>query len=385
MNIYWKSTVASGSFTTASNWVQGAVPGLNDVAEITSGPFVSLNSASPVTVLGINVVVGTLAIVSDLTATEGTAIGANRGTIELTSGAEFDFGGNFKNINTLNDISGTFGVVHTDVTLSGAGAVGLVSNTAIINIRAGLSLTNVDNLIAGQGAIQGGGTLVNQTKGVINASISNQTLFATNIRNTGTLEASLGILEIDGRVDNHGGGIINTDTGHISLSDGADIIGGTLGSSSTSTPLISVDGTVVFDGSKSSVPTNTLLTTKGAIQVSAGSNLDLQGTIRNLGTWDVQTANININGTVTLQGLGRVELTDSQVEGAGATATLANVNDTIEGRGTIGGGGLKLNNEVGGIIKAQSGQFPLVIDTGANTIVNAGQIRADNGTLFIAR
>ena len=385
MNIYWKSTVASGSFTTASNWVQGAVPGLNDVAEITSGPFVSLNSASPVTVLGINVVVGTLAIVSDLTATEGTAIGANRGTIELTNGAEFDFGGNFKNINTLNDISGTFGVVHTDVTLSGAGAVGLVSNTAIINIRAGLSLTNVDNLIAGQGAIQGGGTLINQTKGVINASISNKILFATNIRNTGMLEASsLGILEIDGRVDNHGGGIINTDTGHISLSDGADIIGGTLGSSSTSTPLISVDGAVVFDGSKSSVPTNTLLNTKGAIQVSAGSNLDLQGTIRNLGTWDVQTATININGTVTLQGLGNVVLTDSQVESTGATATLANVNDTIEGRGTIGGGGLKLNNEVGGIIKAQSGQFPLVIDTGANTIVNAGQIRADNGTLFIA-
>jgi hypothetical protein len=385
MNIYWKSTVASGSFTTASNWVQGAVPGLNDVAEITSGPFVSLNSGSPVTVLGINVVVGTLAIVSDLTATEGTAIGANRGTIELTNGAEFDFGGNFKNINTLNDNSGTLGVVDTDVTLSGAGAVGLASNTAIINIRAGLSLTNVDNLIAGQGAIQGGGTLINQTKGVINASISNEILFATNIRNTGMLEASsLGILEIDGRVDNHGGGIINTDTGHISLSDGADIIGGTLGSSSTSTPLISVDGTVVFDGSKSSVPTNTLLNTKGAIQVSAGSNLDLQGTIRNLGTWDVQTATININGTVTLQGLGRVELTDSRVEGAGATATLANVNDTIEGRGTIGGGGLKLNNEVGGIIKAQSGQFPLVIDTGANTIVNAGQIRADNGTLFIA-
>ena len=201
MNIYWKSTVASGSFTTASNWVQGAVPGLNDVAEITSGPFVSLNSGSPVTVLGINVVVGTLAIVSDLTATEGTAIGANRGTIELTNGAEFDFGGNFKNINTLNDNSGTLGVVDTDVTLNGAGAVGLASNTAIINIRAGLSLTNVDNLIAGQGAIQGGGTLINQTKGVINASISNKILFATNIRNTGTLEASsLGILEIDGRV-----------------------------------------------------------------------------------------------------------------------------------------------------------------------------------------
>ena len=161
------------------------VPGLNDVAEITSGPFVSLNSGSPVTVLGINVVVGTLAIVSDLTAKKATAIGANRGTIELTNGAEFDFGGNFKDINTLNDNSGTLGVVDIDRDFKWRGCRRPASNTAIINIRAGLSLTNVDNLIAGQGAIQGGGTLINQTKGVINASISNEILFATNIRNTG--------------------------------------------------------------------------------------------------------------------------------------------------------------------------------------------------------
>ena len=36
MNIFWKNTVTSGSFTSAANWVQSVVPGANDVAELTT-------------------------------------------------------------------------------------------------------------------------------------------------------------------------------------------------------------------------------------------------------------------------------------------------------------------------------------------------------------
>ena len=85
MNIFWKNTVTSGSFTSAANWVQGVVPGPNDVAELTtSGANVIDNSGTTTTVLGLNLVsTGILAVKGNLTATEGTAAGANRGTIDI--------------------------------------------------------------------------------------------------------------------------------------------------------------------------------------------------------------------------------------------------------------------------------------------------------------
>ena len=66
----------------------------------------------------------------------------------------------------------------------------------------------------------------------------------------------------------------------------------------------------------------------------------------------------------------------------GAPVTLADFNETIMGGGTIGGGGLKLNNEAGGIINA-TGVTPLVIDTGASTVVNAGSMMATSGSTLV--
>jgi hypothetical protein len=60
------------------------------------------------------------------------------------------------------------------------------------------------------------------------------------------------------------------------------------------------------------------------------------------------------------------------------------VNNTIAGDGTIGGAGLKLNNKAGGLIEANGSGSVLVIDTGANAVVNAGTMAAAiNSTLFI--
>lgn len=54
MNIFWNKTVTSGSFTSAANWVQGVVPGANDVAELTtSGATVTDNVGTTTTVLGL--------------------------------------------------------------------------------------------------------------------------------------------------------------------------------------------------------------------------------------------------------------------------------------------------------------------------------------------
>ena len=63
---------------------------------------------------------------------------------------------------------------------------------------------------------------------------------------------------------------------------------------------------------------------------------------------------------------------------------IVNVNNTIAGDGTIGGAGLKLNNKAGGLIEANGSGSVLAINTGANTVVNAGTMAATvNSTLFI--
>ena len=54
----------------------------------------------------------------------------------------------------------------------------------------------------------------------------------------------------------------------------------------------------------------------------------------------------------------------------------------ITGGGTIGGAGLKLNNEAGGVINA-TGVTPLVIDTGSNTVMNAGTMTATNNSTLV--
>ena len=74
----------------------------------------------------------------------------------------------------------------------------------------------------------------------------------------------------------------------------------------------------------------------------------------------------------TLTGGGKVVLsadTHNRIVGNGPGETLSNVNNTIAGAGTIGGGQLALVNS--GTINANTAAA-LTIDTGGNTIVNTG-------------
>ena len=64
--------------------------------------------------------------------------------------------------------------------------------------------------------------------------------------------------------------------------------------------------------------------------------------------------------------------------------TFVNAGITVSGQGIIGGGNLVLNNQTKGLIDANSNS-PLIIDTGAKTIINSGTMRADFvGELLIA-
>jgi hypothetical protein len=91
------------------------------------------------------------------------------------------------------------------------------------------------------------------------------------------------------------------------------------------------------------------------------------------------TANLIVAaGGATLTGVGTLTLGNSaanRVYGATATATLTNVDNRIVGAGQLGDGQMILINEAAGLINGNDATA-LVIDTGANTIVNDGFIEA---------
>jgi hypothetical protein len=139
------------------------------------------------------------------------------------------------------------------------------------------------------------------------------------------------------------------------------------------------------------------LTNTGLVQVEAGANLELQGAIDNDGQIDVTLgsdclpSNLEISGTVALGGSGTGTVTlggnyDSIIGTGDGGGTLDNVNNTISGTGQIGiGSSLTLINDTAGVIDANSNDHTLSIDTGCNTIINAGTMEATcGGTLEFA-
>ena len=86
-----------------------------------------------------------------------------------------------------------------------------------------------------------------------------------------------------------------------------------------------------------------------------------------------------ISQTVTLQGGGQVAMSNSalnQIFASAASNTLVNVDNTVSGAGTIGGGtNMVLVNQTKGIINANQ-TTALTVRTDANIITNTGTMRA---------
>ena len=153
-----------------------------------------------------------------------------------------------------------------------------------------------------------------------------------------------------------------------------------------------------MDGGPSQVATNTMISNAGVVTVDDHGVLELKGTINNTGEIMLQGADDAVlpvhapetelvmlpSGPamprVTLKGHGQIVLNDNShnlVTGGSfnllnpSLITLINIDNTITGAGTIGGNGLVLNNKAGGEIDATV-STPLIIDTGTNTVTNAG-------------
>ncbi len=153
----------------------------------------------------------------------------------------------------------------------------------------------------------------------------------------------------------------------------------TLGGGGTIT-LVGVDagalsaGNFVFDAEPVSADAGTMTVSDGAI-LPIGGTIDNTGTIAVNSTGDETDLEILVRGA-TLTGGGHLTLSDdgaNVVFGGDPSAVLTNVDNIISGAGQLGDGSLTLDNQR--IIDA-NGANALVIDTGANAVVNTGTLMA---------
>ena len=219
------------------------------------------------------------------------------------------------------------------------------------------------------------------------------TIDPVSVSNAGLIEATGGynLTISSATVDDSAGGTIEAEAGKVLLAS-AVIVGGTLASQNGNVLQAQNTG-VVLDGSGSTVTNN------GVILVPGGAALHLQGAIRNTGTIEAPTYGqpgetfLVDTATVTLSGGGEVYMsgrgyTNLDGEYNGGTATLVNVDNLIEAAGTIGNANaLAIDNRAGGRIEAigPAGGETAVVNTGTNSILNAGVIGALNGSDLIVQ
>ncbi len=182
-------------------------------------------------------------------------------------------------------------------------------------------------------------------------------------------------------------------SGNGNWSTGADWSGGVFPNNSATNVCIS-NGTsnVTLDANTSISVASLELAAGNTLSQSNNSGLNVYGSqINNAGTISLNNAGnftvlvINSGGTTTLQGGGNVTLGDSpfnRIYSGVVGSVLDNIDNTISGAGEIFTNvGLKINNEVVGIIDATGGNaLRLENFTGVNTLTNNGILRSSNTT-----
>jgi hypothetical protein len=204
------------------------------------------------------------------------------------------------------------------------------------------------------------------------------------IVNTGLLEATnAGNLALGSvGVTNTGGNITASGTGSVVSLGNSSVTGGTLNTVSggvietAGSTTATLTGVTISKGStytasdNATTVLNGIITNDGAIQFNggAGSNADL-----------------NINSNTTLTGGGTLTLTTLSGGGSpflqqGANGvTLTNANNTIQGSGIVGNGGLTVAN--GGTIYSNVSGGTLVLNGGGG-LTNTGTLKVGTGALL---
>ena len=405
-------TTAAATNTSAAGLIDvtgNAISAIYDATVNNSGAL-SIEQGSQLDVSGTTFTSGSLGVAGILDSIGTGSIGSEAitvtGVLEATGDTlTIDSGSSIANYNELLATSdGT--IVLVGVTVTNAGTV------------------QVDDPDAGQSAkmVLEGATISGGTVNIYGSLDSTGTSFITNaaITNTGKVDATAGILTISDPVSFSNTGTVEasngatllidpvtvSDTGGMISAQGAGsavklldatIAGGTLATgsltsdSSGNIEIAAAGGvdTSVFDGSAGP------LTIDGYVRVDAGANLELIGTIDNQGTIEINStitlsgppapAYLVIERAVTLDGHGRIALDDytDGIVAASTGGTLANVNNTIWGAGSIGWSDdpLTFVNKANGVVDATGS---MLLEAGKTPITNTGLLEAtQQGSLEI--
>ncbi len=279
-------------------------------------------------------------------------------------------------------------ILDSDLTLTGGGTVNLNGPNA--QMFGGFQLTNVNNVIQGQGNLGANVTMIlNQSGGVIDANVNGQGLFVDPINNPngfvnhGVFEATNGgLLQLTG---NGGGAFVNTGStilasgsgSEIQLLQNVDITGGTLGATGGGI-IHNLTGNVAFLHS---------LTLNGPYVNDNNADTHFTGTITNLASISLNAVgNITrllLDADVTLTGGGTVNMNGANAQIFGGFQ-LTNVNNIIQGQGNLGANVMTILNQAGGTIDANVPGQILYVDpiNTATGFVNHGVFEATNGGLL---
>ncbi len=378
-------TVAANVLNTGANITAsgtGSVVSF-DGASITGGTLTATNSGSLATtgsntLTGVTIASGTTYPVANGTTTILNGPITNRGTIQVTGGA-----GSYAVLEPVSNVS-LGGTVTLSTTIGGGYA--LIEQVT----DGGVTLTNAGT-IQGAGVIGSDGlTLVNGTAGIIDANStgSNQStqllLNGGGITNTGLLEATGGdqLVIQSTSVTNTHGNITASGAGSMVSLLNSSVTGGTLNTSGGGT--IESAGTTDLTG--------VTLSTGSTYTASNNTTTNVLGTITNDGLIQVKggagtNGFFDPNGNTTLTGGGAVTLStatgggSAYIEQSGGYYTLTNTNNTIQGNGIIGNGGLTVVNSAGGTIDANVSGGTLLINGGGG-LTNQGTLAVSSGDLL---
>jgi hypothetical protein len=202
-------------------------------------------------------------------------------------------------------------------------------------------------------------SVINQKTGVINASSFGKTVVA-----------NLGLIEADG-------------AGKVLVLDGTEIRDGTLSSSNGGVIKILgkadfhsfVDVDKIAAGTAFAIANGATL----ALNNSNGPSMALDKASISVGATN-ETTQLSFLGSFTLQGAGKITLSDSALNSVSA-ARFTNVDGTISGGGEITVD--VLDNQAGGTIEANGdNDLTLEFDPG-DRFTNNGRLEADGGTLRV--
>ncbi len=359
-NIHWRLGI-SGAFETARDWSTNTIPGANDNVAITAAGTYTVTVKASHTIKSLSTIgTATLAVTSGrLTITGGTGTGANAGAITIGNGAAVETGGTFKNTGKIEigSTGRTTGlIIAGHVTLTGGGNVILSDNAhnAIVGLPPANPffpptsiLTNVNNTIAGAGAIGTNLTLINEgriigdgtaaalTVNTAGRHITNSDLMegttdkglviVSSVNNSGALEAigTNARLVLDGTVTNTSRGSVTASGSgaHVDLSSATVLVARYMSALATCADPRGTGVSIISGVSVSGL---------GALQANQNSTLD------------ITNSTVSTSLTLATNGHGSVLTIDGSV---GAL------------NGTIGGGEMEFKGPAAAHVSFATGQI----------------------------